>query len=151
MTSLHGTCLEIAGLGIFLRGASGAGKSDLALRLLEGSTDLPAKLVADDRVLLTRDKNCLMATAPPVLRGLLEVRGIGLVRVPACTRVPLGLVVDLVQEGEIERAPEFPKAQVIIKTVALPVLVLNPFEASAAAKIRMAVRQILILGDPPEI
>ncbi len=151
MTSLHGTCVEIAGLGVFLRGASGSGKSDLALRLLEGTADFPAKLVADDRVCLALNKGRLTASAPPVLRGLLEIRGLGLVKVPVCAQAPLGLVVDLVQEGKIERAPEFPRAQVIIKTVTLPVLFLNPFEASAAAKIRMAVRQILVLGGKPQI
>ena len=144
MATHHATCLEIAGLGVLLRGPSGAGKSDLALRLLEGTQQFPARLVADDRVCLTRDREDLIASPPPVLRGLLEIRGVGLVRLPVCERIALGLVVELVGRDAVERAPEFPATRVKLEAVALPVLHLNPFEASAPARLRMAVRQILV-------
>ncbi len=139
MITLHGTCLDIAGLGVLLRGRSGAGKSDLALRLLEDNASYPARLVADDRVVLARKQGRLVASAPSVLRGQLEVRGIGVVQIPVCDSITLGLVVDLAAGGDIERAPEFPQNRIMVRDVELPHLRLNPFEASAVAKIRMAV------------
>jgi len=74
MLRIHGTCVALSGLGVLLRGPSGSGKSDLALRLIDGG----AKLVADDQVELALDAaGRVMARAPATLSGLLEVRGIG--------------------------------------------------------------------------
>ncbi|MFZ9450406.1 MAG: HPr kinase/phosphorylase [Alphaproteobacteria bacterium] len=75
---VHATCVAIDGAGILLRGPSGAGKSDLALRLVDGG----AALVADDRVDLRRRGTCLVASPPAPLRGLVEARGVGILRVP---------------------------------------------------------------------
>ena len=81
--ALHGTCLARRGRCVLLRGASGSGKSDLALRFLDRFAD--AWLIADDRVLLEARHGALYPAAPAPLHGLLEVRGLGLVRraVPA--------------------------------------------------------------------
>ncbi|MDF1734818.1 MAG: HPr kinase/phosphatase C-terminal domain-containing protein [Minwuia sp.] len=134
--TVHGTAVALAGAGVLLRGASGAGKSDLALRLLgEGW-----QMIADDRVLLSRQGADLIATAPAVLTGMLEVRGVGVIRldhVQHLDAAPLRLVVDLVPaRQEIERMPEpefFNDAG-----IELPLIRLYPFEASAAAKLTMA-------------
>ncbi|MEZ0279767.1 HPr kinase/phosphorylase, partial [Methyloceanibacter sp.] len=75
--TLHATCLSVQGRGILLCGPSGCGKSDLALRLI---TTLDARLVADDQVTVERRGSMLVGLAPASLRGLFEVRGLGIVR-----------------------------------------------------------------------
>jgi serine kinase of HPr protein (carbohydrate metabolism regulator) len=131
---VHGTTVEIAGAGILLRGAPGSGKSDLALRLI----DAGARLVADDRTLLRRDGDRLIAAAPESIAGRLEVRGVGILTMPSVTQAVLRLVVDLVAPDAVERLPE-PRS-VRLLGVDLPLLSLAPFEASAAAKLRLAAR-----------
>ena len=131
MFLVHGTCVDVAGVGVLLRGPSGAGKSDLALRLIDGG----ARLVADDQVALSRDGADVRPAAPATIAGLIEVRGLGPIRLEATPGAPLRLVVDLVQ-GPVERMPE--SEFVDLLGVALPLLRLNPFEASAAAKVRLA-------------
>ena len=73
MEQIHATVIDIGGDGVLLRGPSGCGKSDLALRLI----DAGARLVADDRAVLTLDGDRVMVTAPPEIAGLFEVRGQG--------------------------------------------------------------------------
>ena len=131
---IHGTCVAIDGAGVLLRGPSGCGKSDLALRLIDGG----ARLVADDRVSLGARAGDLVASAPGALVGLLEVRGVGIERLDAVARTTLRLVVDLVAPETVERLPE--PATVELCGVVLPLLRLDPFEASAPAKLRLAVR-----------
>ncbi len=92
---------RLDGGAALLRGPSGAGKSDLALRLIGRG----ARLVADDQVRLTPATGRLIADAPAALRGLLEVRGVGLVRFSASGPRELRLVVDLVPPERIERLP----------------------------------------------
>ena len=132
-TSIHASCVELSGVGVLLRGPSGAGKSDLALRLIDGG----ARLVADDQVSLAAGDGELYACAPKALHGLIEVRGIGIRRLPALTRVRLGLVVDLVDAPMVERMPEEDLC-CVLKGVALPLVRLCPFEPSAPAKLRLA-------------
>jgi len=149
MTMLvHATCVALRTQGtlsgrawraVLLRGPSGAGKSDLALRLIEAG----GRLVADDQTRLTRSGCSLFATAPSALAGLLEVRGVGIVKLArgqVLAQAPLALLVDLVAADCVERLPE-PAAETILD-VDLPVLALAPFEASASAKLRLALAQI---------
>ena len=132
MEQVHATCVEIGGTGVLLRGPSGSGKSDLALRLIDGG----AGLVADDRADLTLEEGRVVVTAPPEIAGLLEVRGQGVRRVARVERAVLGLVVALVPPERVERLPEDAQCQVLGVTLAL--VRLAPFEASAAAKVRLA-------------
>lgn len=134
METIHGTAVILCGAGILLRGPSGSGKSDLALRLIDGG----AALVADDRVVLSREGADIVAAAPDTIAGRLEVRGLGIVRLPAAGPAPLRLVADLVAPGDVERLPK--ARETVLLGVALPVLSLAPFEASAPAKIRLALR-----------
>ena len=83
----HGSCAARDGFGVLLMGPPGSGKSDLLLRLLPRGFDL----VADDRV----DVIDGIASAPPPLAGLLEVRGLGIMRLPHRAQATLALVVDL--------------------------------------------------------
>lgn len=131
----HGTCIAIDGAGVLIRGRPGAGKSDLALRLI----DEGARLVADDRVCLSLRGGAVIARAPDALKGMIEVNGIGLIRVDAdhlADEAALALVVDLVAGGEVVRLPE-PGTEAVMG-VELPRIGLLPFEASAPAKLRLA-------------
>jgi serine kinase of HPr protein (carbohydrate metabolism regulator) len=132
MRRLHATCVLLAGTGVLLRGPSGSGKSDLALRLIDGG----GRLVADDQVLVEARDGALFARAPASLHGLLEVRGLGILRLGAEAEAPLSLLVDLVPEGAVERLPE-PASEDLLG-VALPRLALHAFHASAPAKLRLA-------------
>jgi HPr kinase/phosphorylase len=88
---LHATAISVAGRGLLILGASGSGKSGLALRMMA----LGAELVADDRVLLRRAGDALLARPPEALAGLIEARGVGLLSVPHRREAPLALAVDL--------------------------------------------------------
>ena len=133
MTCLRGTCIAIDGSGVLLRGPSGAGKSDLALRLItEGG-----RLVADDYTCVTRDGAMLIATSPGPLCGLLEVRGIGIIRIEAEPQALLVAVVDLVPRASVERLPAVAEEQVL--GVPLPYFQLDAFDCSAVARVRIVV------------
>ena len=140
---LHASCVAVEGVGVLIRGASGAGKSDLALRLV----DRGGVLVADDQVIVraaaTGDGGSrLLASAPPALAGLIEVRGMGIARLPHLAETALGLLVDLRAGGEAERLPEPWREEVLGHGV--PGLRLDPFHASADARIRLAVRGLIL-------
>ena len=100
--SVHGTCIEIQGKAILISGSPGMGKSSLALQLI----DRGALLVADDQTLVRLEGECLIALPPPVLRGLMEVRGVGICSFPYQEKSPLVLCVDICEEDELERLPK---------------------------------------------
>lgn len=89
--SLHASAVSVAGNGLLILGASGSGKSGLALRLMA----LGADLVADDRVSLRREGDALVASPPAALAGRIEARGIGILRVVHVHSAPIALAVDL--------------------------------------------------------
>jgi HPr kinase/phosphorylase len=128
---LHATCVQLGGVGVVLLGASGVGKSDLALRLI----DAGALLVADDQLEVEATPAGLLGRPAATLAGLLEVRGLGILRLPYCRESPLGLVVEL-DARPASRLPE-PSTWPILG-IELRHLRLDPREASAAAKIRLA-------------
>jgi HPr kinase/phosphorylase len=131
--AVHATAVAIGNAGVLLRGPPGAGKSDLALRLIADG----ARLIADDRVTLARVAGRVELRAPDRLRGRIEARGIGIVAVPFRARAPLALVVDLVEPRAIERLPG--PARRTLLGVSVPRVAVAPFEASAPAKVRLAV------------
>ncbi len=130
---VHGSCVGIEGRGVLLRGPPGGCKSDLALRLIADG----AVLVADDQVMLVRESGRLLASAPAAIAGRIEVRGIGILTMEYAESVALFLVVDLVAPERVERMPE--AAHCGYLGVELPRVALAPFEASAPAKVRLAV------------
>ncbi len=136
METIWGNVVSIDGRGVLLRGPSGIGKSDLALRLI----DAGASLVADDRVEIAREGDSLIARAPEALSGRMEVRGIGIVSVQAVQRVSLVLVIDLVPLEQVPRMPD--PGRWTHLGISMPVISLYALEASAAAKVRLAVRQV---------
>jgi HPr kinase/phosphorylase len=99
--------VDLDGAGVLIRGASGAGKSRLAHMLLLRAPlcGRAARLVADDRVVLTVENNGLIASSPAGLAGLIELRGLGIARVPHLARTRLQLVIDLVEEELVPRLP----------------------------------------------
>lgn len=137
VTTIHATCIAVGDAGVLLRGPAGSGKSDLALRLIDGG----GELVADDVVDLTlAGPGQLRASAPPALAGLLEVRGIGPLRLPFRDHVILRLSVDLMPAAGIERVPLPSEAEFL--DCRLPLLRLDPLTASAAARLRLAVAHL---------
>jgi HPr kinase/phosphorylase len=141
---MHATAVAIDGEAILLRGPPGSGKSDLALRLI----DAGAQLVADDQTLLRRERDRVIATAPPAIAGLLEIRGIGVVRVAVAEMAPLLMIAELTTANAIERMPQARFETVL--GLAVPLLALAAFEASAAAKLRF-LRRALAAGPLPVI
>jgi HPr kinase/phosphorylase len=139
---VHGTCVALGRTAALLRGPSGSGKSDLALRFLflarRGPAALEAPiLVADDQVLLVRNGDRLLAKQPEAIRGKMEVRGIGIVEVKSLTEADLALVVDLAPAQAIERLPDG-RETTWLSGVAVPRIVIFPWEASAPIKLAIA-------------
>src|SRR6476661_9940698 len=89
--TIHASTVAIDGRAVLIGGPSGSGKSDLALRLL----DRGFKLVSDDRTLVRRDGERLIASAPPNIAGKLEIRGLGIVDMDNVDNVPIALFVEL--------------------------------------------------------
>jgi len=148
---VHGTCVAFGRRAALLRGNPGAGKSDLALRVLslpDEGEDRPS-LVADDQVWIeARPGTGLLASPPPALAGKIEVRGLGIVEVPFLPEAELVLVCDLVNEEGAPRMPPESWDRATIAGVAVPLLKLAPFEASAPLKLKMAL--LLAVPDKPK-
>lgn len=113
--NLHASCVAVEGRGLLILGPSGSGKSSLALRLLA----FGAGLVADDRTDITLSDGDLIASAPPRLSGLIEARGLGILRADPVGPVHLVLAVDLAQT-ETDRLP--PRRSVTILGTPLPLV-----------------------------
>ena len=149
---IHATCVDISGVGLLIVGASGAGKSDLALRLIADG----AFLVSDDQSILHTDGVHWEARAPGVLSGLVEVRGCGILAAPRKVASVLRLVVRLANSAP-ERLPEprwwSPEGALVPR---LPELVLDGREPSAPAKVRITLSSLFrrgagLLGEAPSV
>lgn len=136
-TNIHATCISYKENGILIIGPSGSGKSDLALRMMMNKG---AELVADDRTDIEEKFGRLKASCPENIRGMMEVRGVGVCRFEPCPSVFVELVVELVPAGEkIERLPEQEKIEYC--GVSVPKIRLHGFEISAIDKIILACYQ----------
>lgn len=135
---IDGVAVAIGGIAVLLRGPSGSGRSDFALRLI----DEGALLISDEQVELERCGERLFARTPHLmpagLVGRIEARGLGIAKVPhAPEPLPLGWVVDMAPVAAIERLPA--AAVAIYLGVAVPTFSLDPTAPSAGAKLRLAV------------
>jgi HPr kinase/phosphorylase len=135
MTLLHATCAALSGRGVLLKGPSGSGKSDLCLRLIHNGW----RLVADDQVCLTSSNFHLIGQPPMPLRGLIEVRGVGILNIAYAISAPICLVVKLVSIDTVERIPE--DTAWCFKSHNIPMVQIDPFEISAVEKISIALQE----------
>jgi serine kinase of HPr protein (carbohydrate metabolism regulator) len=131
---LHASTVAIGGQAVLITGISGSGKSDLALRLI----DRGATLVSDDYTLLKRAGVRLIASSVATIKGKLEVRGIGIIDCDTLDSAPAALIIQL--DSAPPRLPD--ESTQTIAGVALPVVALAPFEASAAIKVELALRRL---------
>ncbi|MGD9783546.1 MAG: HPr kinase/phosphorylase [Hyphomicrobiaceae bacterium] len=138
--NVHATAVARGGRAVLIRGAPGSGKSDLALRLLALAVSplnpAPFALVADDQVLLKRNGEQILAHCPPPIAGLIEVRGVGLRKVPHTAEAVVALVVDLVPREQVERLPAQPST-VRLLDAEMPQVSLCALDASTPAKIAL--------------
>ena len=134
MQTFHATAVVIEQKGVLLRGPSGSGKSDLALRLIDDG----AVLISDDSTALIQRDGTVVAQCPASIAGKLEVRGLGIVEVPYIEEAALSMIVDLVDPDQVERLPV--KRMEVLLCCRIPSILLAPFEASALVKIKMAIR-----------
>jgi HPr kinase/phosphorylase len=129
-----GGALDVA---VLLLGPSDAGKSDVALRLIASG----AQLLADDQTALFVEDGRLFAEATPSLHGQIEIRGVGILKLPPAKPTAVGLAVYLDPERKVARLPEpasYRLPDPLQAVAAPPLLTLRPFEASTPAKIAAA-------------
>ncbi len=130
MICIHASCIAIGARSILLSGVSGAGKSDLALRMI----DRGARLVSDDYTEIRLVDGALVAQPPKALRGKIEVRGMGIATLDHVARVPVALFVAL-DEAPV-RLPEQSQFEIILG-IAVRKVALAGLEPSAPIKLEM--------------
>ena len=114
--AIHATAVLLGSDGVLIRGASGAGKSSLALALIERG----ARLIADDRLFISAVHGRLVATAPAAIAGQIELRGRGIIDVPHEQGGVIRLIADIVGEEELERMPEPHHLSTVLLGITLP-------------------------------
>jgi len=122
MPSIHASAVLVGARALLIRGPSGAGKSRLALALLrQAETGVPpfVRLVSDDRSLIAPHHGRLVVRPVLEIAGLLEVRGLGIRRLPYEPAAVVGCVVDLAAPDS-ERLPAAASTQVVVEGVSLP-------------------------------
>lgn len=127
---VHASCVAIRGRAVLLAGQPGAGKSDLALRLV----DRGAVLVSDDYTELRRSGERLLARAPATIAGKIEIRGVGVIELAAAADVPVCLHVDL--DRPPDRLPEPESIALVGRDI--PSVALAALEPSAPLKLEQA-------------
>ena len=125
------TAVTYCGFGVLIRGPSGSGKSDLALRLIDDG----AGLIADDQVVIKSVGQKLFLSPPDSLLGLIEVRGIGVIKIAYVRDIRLCLIIELDPSNEIQRIPTIEEE--LIKNIPVPVISMDAFESSVLAKIKI--------------
>ena len=131
--TIHVSSVAINGRAVLIGGRSGAGKSDLALRLI----DRGAVLVSDDYTFVRRVRGQALASAPERIAGKIEVRGVGIMELPRSQEVMVSLYVDL--SGEPVRLPEG-KDRIAVAGIPIPSIALDGHHASAPLKVEAALR-----------
>ena len=133
--TVHASTVALDGRAVLISGPSGSGKSDLALRLL----DRGFVLVSDDQTIVKKASGRLVAAAPPIIAGKLEVRGLGNVDVEHVDNVPIALFVELT--SEIQRLPDDSRERVILG-VRVPLISIDAAAASAPSKVALALDRL---------
>ena len=133
--TVHASTVASDGRAVLISGPSGSGKSDLTLRLL----DRGFTLVSDDQTIVRRDGDRLVASAPPTIKGKLEIRGIGIVEMNTVNDVPVALFVELT--SEIMRLPDDRRERPVLG-VNLPLVSVDAMTASAPSKVALALDRL---------
>ena len=129
--SLHASTVALDGRAVLITGISGSGKSDLALQLI----DCGFILVSDDQTIVQKRDGRLYASAPPSIRGKLEIRGLGIVTMPVVEDVTVALVVELT--SAVQRFPDESR-ELAICGLRVPLISVDAQTASAPAKVSIA-------------
>ncbi len=131
--TIHVSSVAIDGRAVLIGGRSGAGKSDLAMRLI----DRGATLISDDYTFVRRVQGQALASAPERIAGKIEMRGVGIVELETAQNVPVALYVDL--SGEPVRLPEAAE-RIAVAGIPVPSVALDGHHASAPLKVEAALR-----------
>jgi serine kinase of HPr protein (carbohydrate metabolism regulator) len=124
-STIHASAVLCGHRGILIRGASGAGKSRLVLAILQAAGTGFARLIGDDRIHVQAAHGRLLLRPPAALQGLLEVRGLGVRRLPFEPVAVADLVIDL-GVAEAVRLPEAADLATTIEGIALARLAVAP-------------------------
>ncbi len=133
--TIHASTVAIDGRAVLITGPSGSGKSDLTLRLL----DRGFALVSDDQTIVRKTGTRLTASAPPTIRGKLEIRGIGIVSMDQVDDQPVALVVELT--SDIRRLPDDSRERPVMG-IPVPLISVDAMTASAASKVALALDRL---------
>lgn len=131
---VHATAVAVGEAGLLIRGASGSGKSRLALALIAGAEHAVtfARLLGDDRIGLENHGGRLIARGHPRVRGLIEQRGQGIIELPSLSAAVVRLVVDLVPAAKAgPRYPDSSEDRIVLAGVELPRIALRQDVASS--------------------
>ena len=135
---VHGTLIAYQGIGILISGPSGSCKTHLAVEAMQHG----AKFIADDQVVLTMNTGMLMGGPAKGMQGVLELRGIGLIKLPdAATQQVVHCIVEMTPVEQIERLPAHKETRDLLG-VALPVIRLAPPPHSSSALMLNAVKWV---------
>ena len=132
---IHSSSIVIDDNGVLILGDSGSGKSDLALRLIDNG----ATLISDDISICRKNSNNIYLYCPPEIKGLLEVREIGIITVPFVERIKLRLVVNLRSKNN-ERFPKDNSFRIL--GIKIPLISIEGKNSSAVAKIKVKLNEI---------
>jgi serine kinase of HPr protein (carbohydrate metabolism regulator) len=133
--TIHASTVAIDGRAVLIMGPSGSGKSDLALRLL----DRGFALVSDDQTIVKKSGTRLTASAPPTIRGKLEIRGVGIVTMDQIDDQPVALIVELT--SDIQRLPDDSRERPLMG-IPVPLISVDAMAASAASKVALALDRL---------
>lgn len=133
--NLHASTVALDGRAVIISGPSGSGKSDLTLRLI----DRGFCLVSDDRTIVRKAGDQVIASAPDTISGKLEIRGIGIIDMPYVGDVPVALVVDLT--SNITRMPDDARERTILG-IGIPLISVDATTASAPSKVAIALDRL---------
>ncbi|MEP2781767.1 MAG: HPr kinase/phosphatase C-terminal domain-containing protein [Pseudoruegeria sp.] len=123
---VHATSVSVSGRGVLICGKSGSGKSSLAMEMLA----LGAILIADDQTILSQSNGAIELRCPFTIDGLIEARGMGILRCPSAGATPLSVIVDL-ERDEAERCP--PEREIDLVGHSVPLLFNVPARQFPAA------------------